>query len=252
MTSGLIPPFDTAAATTVDNHRNKAGVRARRWPAAHQLVPRRRDLDAVTIVHATSQFVTPASFVGMLGMARHHWPGLGPLATGCLGTVVGVVILNHTPPATVQTLAPYALLLAGLLVMFQGPVQHRIRRLGWTLGPKTTTASMVIVGVYAGIIGVGTGTLALVVLGLTTRHADTDLQQLILTRNVLLLGMAGCVAVAIIPTGLIHWPLAAALAIPGAVGGWIGIKLIHRLPVLLLRALIAATAGAGAVVMWLA
>lgn len=205
----------------------------------------------VLTTHATSQFVTPVSFACMAGMVRRYWPGLGLLVTGGLGTVVGVVILKLTPPTTVQHVAPGFLILAGLLIVVQGPVQRRIQRIGWELGPRTTIALLLTVGIYAGMIGVGTGTLALAVLGLTPRYAGVELQQLILTRNVLLLGMAVVVSVVMIFTGLVNWQLAAVLALPGAVGGWLGIKLIHKLPVPVLRVLIAGTAGVGAVWMWL-
>jgi uncharacterized membrane protein YfcA len=201
--------------------------------------------------HASSQFVTPMSFTVVLSVARRHSPGLALMATGSLGTVLGVVILKLTPPTTIQLVAPVFLLLAGLLVVVQGAVQRRVEQLGWELGAKTTTVLLFGVGVYAGLIGVGTGTLAIVVLGLTPRYAGVGLQQLLLARNVLLLGMASVVAAVFIPTGLVSWPLAAVLALPGAVGGWVGIKLVHRLPVPLLRALIAATAVAGAIWMWL-
>jgi uncharacterized membrane protein YfcA len=201
--------------------------------------------------HATGQAVTPASFLAMAGQVRRFWPGWPLLVTGGVGTVVGVVILKLTPPATVGLVAPGFLVLAGLLVLFQGAVRRRIHRIGWELRPRAAIALTFGVGVYAGIIGVGTGTLALVVLGLTPRYATAELQQLILTRNVLLLGMAAVVSIVFIPTGLVSWPLAAVLAVPGAAGGWIGLRLIHRLPVPVLRASIAATAGAGAVWMWL-
>jgi hypothetical protein len=202
-------------------------------------------------VHATGQAVTPASFVSMLRLVRRYWPGLGLLVTGSLGTVAGVVVLALTPPSTVQDVAPAFLGLAGLLVMVQGRVQRCIQRAGRELGPKATIALLFVVGIYAGMIGVGTGTLALALLGLIPRYAKVELQQLILTRNTLLLGMAGVVSVAMIVTGLVNWPLALVLALPGAVGGWVGIRLVHRLPVPVLRASIAGTAGAGAVWMWL-
>lgn len=201
--------------------------------------------------HATSQFVTPMSFLTMVGQVRRYWPGLGLVVTGSLGTVVGVVLLKLAPPTTVQHVAPAFLALAGLLVVVQGPVQQRIHRIGWQLGPKGTIGLLFGVGIYAGMIGVGTGTLALVVFGLTPRYANVELQQLILIRNVGLLGMATVVAVVMIFTGLVSWPLAAVLAVPSAVGGWLGIKLIHKLPVPVLRVLIAGTAGVGAVWMWL-
>jgi hypothetical protein len=202
-------------------------------------------------VHATGQAVTPVSFVSMVGLVRRYWPGLRLLVTGSAGTVVGVVVLKLSPVNTVQDVAPSFLAVAGLLVLVQGPVQRRIQRVGRELGPKTTLVLMLAVGIYAGMIGVGTGTLALAVLGLTPHHAQVELQQLVLTRNVLLLGMACVVSVSMIFTGLVSWPLAAVLALPAAVGGWLGVKVIHKLPVPVLRTSIAATAGVGAVWMWM-
>jgi uncharacterized membrane protein YfcA len=105
-------------------------------------------------------------------------------------------------------------------------------------------------GVYAGLIGVGTGTLALVVLGLTPGFARASLRDLLRTRNVLLLGMALLVAAAFAATGLASWTLAAAMVLPGAAGGWIGTRLVGRLPVPLLQAGVVFTAIAGAV--WMA
>lgn len=201
--------------------------------------------------HATGQAATLASFLSVLGLVRSYWPGSRLLTAGCLGTLVGVAVLWSTPPATVQVVAPCVLVVSGFLVLFHGPVQRRIERTGWTLGPWMTLVLTFGCGVYAGVIGVGTGTLALVVLGASRDHADGDLHRLLLTRNVLLLGMAGVVSVAFIATGLVDWPLAAVLAIPGAVGGWIGVTLIHRVPVPILRGSIAATAATAAVWMWL-
>ena len=201
--------------------------------------------------HATGQAATPASFLGVLGLVRSYRPGWRLLTAGCVGTLVGVAVLWSTPPATFHVVAPCVLVVSGFLVLFHGPVQRRIERTGWTLGPRRTLVLTFGCGVYAGIIGVGTGTLALVVLGVSREYADGDLHRLLLTRNVLLLGMAGVVSVAFIATGLVDWPLTAVLAIPGAVGGWIGVTLINRVPVPILRGSIAATAATAAVWMWL-
>jgi uncharacterized membrane protein YfcA len=100
------------------------------------------------------------------------------------------------------------------------------------------------------LIGVGTGTLALVVLGLTRRHSLADLPDLLAVRNVLLLGMATVGMLAYAITGLVNWLLVLLLAPPGALGGWLGTKFVHwlgtrlakRTALRILRGTIAATA----------
>lgn len=196
--------------------------------------------------HATSQLVTPSSFLGASRLAKDFWPGLPLLATGCLGTIAGVAILKVTPPGTFQAVAPFVLVPAALLVMVQEPAKRRVQRAGRTLGRQAVFLCTFVCGVYAGLIGVGTGTLALIVLGLAPSFAGASLRDLLRTRNVLLLGMAVLVAAAFATTGLADWALAAQLALPGAIGGWIGMKLVGRLPVRVLQAGIVVTAIAGA------
>lgn len=196
--------------------------------------------------HATSQLVTPCSFLGAARLVRDYWPGPSPIVTGCLGTLAGVAILKLTPPHTFSAIAPFVLVPAAILVMVQEPVKRRIRRAGLTIGPRVTAVSMFACGAYAGLIGVGTGTLALVVLGLTPAFTGATLRDLLCTRNALLLAMAMLVAAAFAATGLADWALAAQLVLPGVLGGWIGTRLVGRLPVPVLQAGVVVTAVAGA------
>jgi uncharacterized protein len=196
--------------------------------------------------HATSQLVTPASFLGAARLATEHRPGTAPLVAACLGKLVGVGILGFTPPGAFSAVAPFVLVPAAVLVMVGEPVKRRVQQARRTLGRGATAASMFACGVYAGLVGVGTGTLALVVLGLTPALAGTSLRDLLRTRNVLLLSMAVLVAGAFATTGLADWALAAQLVLPGLLGGWIGTKLVGRLPIPALQTGIVATAIAGA------
>lgn len=201
--------------------------------------------------HATSQVITPASFLGGLRRASQHRPDPRWVLSGTLGAVCGVVILALTPPATFQAAAPWCLLPATILVVAQEPVRRRVKRTGWRLGPTTTTAVIFICGVYAGMIGIGTGTLAVAVLGLVPAFVRMPLPALLRTRNVLLLAMALVVCAAFAVTGLADWTLAASLAVPAAVGGWLGTTAIGRLPAWALKTTIVATAIAGTVWMFL-
>jgi uncharacterized membrane protein YfcA len=200
--------------------------------------------------HATGQLVTPASFLGAFRLGTGDLPAWPLLRAGCFGALLGVGILKLTPAGTFQAAAPFFLVPAAILVVVQEPVKRRVQLAGRTPDARITVIAAFLCGVYAGLIGVGVGTLALVVLGLTPAFVGSALPDVLRSRNVLLLGMAVLVAVAFAATGLVDWELAALLAPAGALGGWLGTRLVTRLPVPLLRAMIAATAVGGAI--WMA
>ncbi|OLF15489.1 sulfite exporter TauE/SafE family protein [Actinophytocola xanthii] len=195
--------------------------------------------------HATTQLVTPVSFLGGFRLLRTHGPGSRPLAAGCAGTLAGVALLVLAPPQTFQAVAPWCLLPAAVLVVVQEPVRRLVRRAGRTLGPSATAGATFTCGVYAGMVGVGTGTLAFAVLALAPGFAAMPARDLMRTRNVLLLVMAVLVSVAFALTGLVDWGLAALLAAPAAAGGWLGTRVVGRLPVPVLQGLVVATALGG-------
>lgn len=188
--------------------------------------------------HATNQFVTPLSFASAAFRLRGVRPRVAPLLAGCAGTVAGVAILASVSPGTVQAVAPWVLVPAAVLVAAQG--RGPVRR----TGRPVSLAAMLVCGVYAGMIGVGTGTLVLVVLGLAA--PGRSLNHLLPLRNVLCLGMAVVVAGAFALTGLVDWALAALLAVPAVLGGMVGTRLVGRLPDPALRTGVVLTATAGA------
>jgi uncharacterized membrane protein YfcA len=199
--------------------------------------------------HATSQLVTPASFLGGLRTAREYRPDRRWMVAGTAGAICGVGILAVTPANTFQALAPWCLLPSAALVVIQEPVRRLVRSTGRWIGPTTTTVAVFVCGVYAGLIGVGTGTLAVAVLGLVPAFVSTPIATLLRTRNVLLTVMAVVVSATFAVTGLADWALVAQLAVPAAVGGWLGTQLIGHVPAWTLRAVIVATAVAATV--WL-
>jgi uncharacterized membrane protein YfcA len=196
--------------------------------------------------HATNQLITPLSFVSAARAARRSRPCAAVVVAGCLGTVAGVAILTCVPPSAFQAVAPWVILPAAVIVALQGRAK---RHLTTQRGQRRTAtlAAMLTCGIYAGLIGVGTGTLVLVVLGMGA--ASTSLGRLLPTRNVLCLGMAIVVGLAFALTGLVDWPLAALLALPALVGGLLGTRLVGRLPDPALRTGVVLTATAGAI--WL-
>lgn len=197
--------------------------------------------------HATSQVITPFSFLGGVGLVREYRPDRRWVIAGAVGAVAGVVILAVTPPATFQTVAPWCLLPAAVLVVVGEPVRRLVRRTGRMLGPTATVGAVFVCGVYAGMIGIGSGTLAVAVLALVPTFLCMPLPALMRIRNSLLLIMALVVAGAFAVTGLADWTLVATLVLPAAVGGWVGTKVLGHAPVWLLKSVIVVTALAGSV-----
>lgn len=197
--------------------------------------------------HATNQMITPLSFLSAAraaGSSGHH---IALLIIGCVGTITGVAILSTVSPAAFQSVAPWVILPAAIMVATQGSAKRRLAVQRRGRHPAATLAAMLGCGIYAGMIGVGTGTLLLVVLGMGA--ARTSLNRLLPTRNVLCLGMAVVVACAFALTGLVDWRIAGLLAIPAILGGLVGTRLVGRLPDPVLRTGVVLTATAGA--LWL-
>lgn len=204
--------------------------------------------------HLCGQLITPAPFVASCGQLRQFWPGWPLLAAGCAGTLIGVGMLVVAAPQTVQAVAPAVLIAAAVVVAVQQPLTNRITRVTASVSRPATYGWTIACGLYAGTVGIGTGALALVVLGLAPGLTGMPLATLLRTRNVVLLGMALVVAAAITVTDLltptaVDWALVALLAAPAALGGWLGTRLVTHLPVPVLRAGLVATAVTTAAVM---
>lgn len=195
--------------------------------------------------HATNQLVTPVSFLVAVPLIRTHRPDVSGLVLACVGTVLGVAILAVAPPEVFRAVVPWVLPVAGLLVAVQPVAMRRLRRVVRPRHRLAVRAAMLVCGIYAGLVGVGVGTITLVVLGLASGWGGGSLRRLIRTRNVLLLGASVVTAAGVAVTGLVDWGWAAVLAVPMLLGGWVGARSVGRLPEPVLLGLVVVTAAAG-------
>jgi len=156
-------------------------------------------------------------------------PLLPPLLGTCIiGGVLGAAILLRTPPATFLHLVPWLLLVATLLFVFSGRMTAWIRnRAGHTPGDTKLPRGLFLTGLflqlviamYVGYFGAGTGILVLALLallGMENIHAMNGM------KTVLVSVANGVAIVTFIWARVIVWPQALLMIAGAAVGGYGG------------------------------
>jgi len=156
-------------------------------------------------------------------------PLLPPLLGTCIiGGVLGAAILLRTPPATFVHLVPWLLLVATLLFVFSGRMTAWIRnRAGHTPGDTKLPRGLFLTGLflqlviamYVGYFGAGTGILVLALLallGMENIHAMNGM------KTVLVSVANGVAIVTFIWARVIVWPQALLMIAGAAVGGYGG------------------------------
>lgn len=186
--------------------------------------------------NATSTIaLLPGAASSMAGYRREvstHRQWLKSLLVPSLaGGAVGSVLLLLTPERTFRNLAPFLVLFATLLFLFQ-IVSSRKAEEGGELhgprGPRWAAASLLqfAVAVYGGYFGAGIGILMLVILGylgLTDIHAMNGL------KNFFGICINSVAAAYFIVRGAVIWPLALVMIVGATVGGYAGAHFARRI-----------------------
>lgn len=157
------------------------------------------------------------------------------------GGALGALLLIKTPPARFDRIVPWLVLGATVLFIVQQPIKKRFPRLTGShpipaavddhtadraLAPTNTLlAYQFLVAVYGGYFGAGIGILVLAALGFMgfrNIHRMNGLKNWggVCTNLV--------AAVMFVASGLVNWPVAAAMAIGATVGGYGGSRLAQR------------------------
>ena len=175
-----------------------------------------------------------------LGRVRADRPGLMPLGQlailSCAGGALGAYLLTQTGDATLRGIVPWMMLLATLMFM-AGPAWIARRARGaasaevsvWEAGLR---AGLFAASIYGGYFNGGMGILLLALFALAGHR---DLLAMNQAKNwasaVLTLMAAGVYSAG----GAVDWPRAMPMMVAGALGGWAGGRLAHRLPVAVVR-----------------
>lgn len=150
-----------------------------------------------------------------------------------LGGAAGAWLLLVTSAHAFERIVPFLVLGATLLFLLQGIVTRRVReavlhperRRPLASPPAAFLVAQFAVGVYGGYFGAGIGILMLVTLGAL---GLTNIHQMNGLKNWGALCINGVAALMFAVSGIVNWPVAAAMAVGGIAGGYGGARLAQR------------------------
>ncbi|WP_153503005.1 sulfite exporter TauE/SafE family protein [Cumulibacter manganitolerans] len=154
------------------------------------------------------------------------WPRIGVfLVFGA----TGAWLLVHSPPGSFESVVPWLIAGASILLMARDRVQ------GWAIssGRKLHSAGpafwivLAAIAVYGGYFGAAAGVVLLAWLMLTT---DDGLAYSAAEKNVLLGASNFAATMGFVLISHIHWGAAACVAVGGIIGSYLGPKLVRRTP----------------------
>jgi len=194
----------------------------------------------VTATTSNAIGLIPGSITGAYGY-RGELAGSGRRlvrwsVASALGAVAGTALLLSLPEDAFETIVPFLVGLALVLVVVQPALTRRLR--ASSPGPRPTWALyplIFLVGVYGGYFTAAQGILLIGVMALLL---DEPLQRLNGAKNVLAAVVnlvAGAVYAVVAP---ISWPVVAILAVSSTIGGFLGARIGRRLSPTVLRVVI--------------
>jgi uncharacterized membrane protein YfcA len=161
---------------------------------------------------------------------------LAMLPTVIAGTVVGCVLLLATPERTFELVVPFLVLGATAVLAFQGRLRSLVGRgRGLQRRGVGMHAVVLLASVYSGYFGAALGVMLVAALGLVL---EESLRHVSALKNAVS-AVSGFITVLVFAAfGPVDW-VAVAVLVPATIaGGYVGARLVQRLPAGILRVLI--------------
>lgn len=216
------------------------------------------------VANATSTVaLTPGALTSMLGyrsrlrgLRRWSFVFAGPSVAGGL---VGGWLLLATPADRFSVIVPWLVLGATGLFAVQGPVRSWLRRHAPPSSVEDDAhfvpahssgalAAQFFVGVYGGYFGAGIGILMLAVLGFL---GFSDIHRMNGLKNWGGFCINAVAAGLFVASGIVNWPVAAAMTVGSMAGGYFTASLAQRVPqVAVRRAIVGIGVASGIWLLW--
>ena len=164
------------------------------------------------------------------------------------GGAIGAVLLLVTPPGAFSRVVPF-LVAAGAITLLLQPRLSALRERQAHTSTAVFVAGLLLVSVYGGYFGAGSGVMTLSLVLLTV---DQHLVRANALKNMLIGANTVTSAVIFIIFGPVDWAAVIPLSIGMFVGSMIGPRLARHIPANVLRWLVALLAMGLAVKLWIA
>jgi len=165
-----------------------------------------------------------------------------------IGALAGAVLVLALPSTVFESVVPWLIVAACVLVVVQPWLVARLRARGidpTTLPRRALVPVLVAVGIYAGYFGAAQGIILIAALGALY---DADLQRSNAAKNVLQGVSNTAAALVFVIAGSVDWSAAIAIGVGASLGGFLGAPFARRLPDPVLRAIIVTVGLVAAVV----
>jgi len=163
------------------------------------------------------------------------------LIIGIIGGGVGAFALDKTSNDLFEALAPWFVLIAVILILFQPLISKIIKKINSDKNtPKLAMFSLLcifagIISIYGGFFGAGMGIIIFALLGFA---GIKNVNQINGLKNIITISINLSANIYFISSGLVSWDYAVILFIGSLFGGYIGSKTASRLPSSIIRAVV--------------
>ncbi|GAA4697364.1 sulfite exporter TauE/SafE family protein [Nocardioides conyzicola] len=190
--------------------------------------------------------LTPGAITGSFGyrteLREHPRVATTIIGTCAIGAAGGALLLLALPPGVFEAVVPWLILGTCLLVGAQPRISSWLRRSAAAVPPDehtrlspVTTFFAVLVGVYGGYFGAGSGVMMMAVLGFGSHLEFRSLNAL---KTLAVLACNLVASVVFVAIAELDWTAVVLLAAGSIVGGYVGARIGRRLNPTLLRSLI--------------
>ena len=149
-----------------------------------------------------------------------------------IGSLIGAVLLLHTPSHTFQRMIPFLLLFA-TVVFAISPLLTKQHPDGARQHTPLQLIAQFLTAIYGGYFGAGIGFLMLAILAFSGLPNFNAMNAI---KNVLAAVINGVALIPFILAGVIEWPQAVLMAAGALLGGYIGSRVGRRVPSHIMRA----------------
>ena len=188
--------------------------------------------------------LTPANLASVAAYrseVRTYYREMIPFAIiGLIGGAAGALLLIGLGDSGFRPLVPWLLLVATLLFAFSNQIRAFVEP--WSRGQHAGAriaayALMMVVAIYGGFFGAGTGIMMLAALAILE---SGNFHKANATKILVAFLIQIMSAALLIAGGLVHWPQALVTIAASAVGGYYGVTLARRVPEKIIRAVVVA------------